>query len=113
MDNPGKGGQMSKFKELKEACWKANMEVPRHKLAIYTFGNVSALDTSEGVFAIKPSGVPYDEMKPADMVIIFRPLKYLFTLLISIHPEVKPVGCDLKKILRILKKGKSLFTLHG
>lgn len=61
---------MTKFKELKEACWKANMEVPKQKLAIYTFGNVSALDTSEGIFAIKPSGVPYDVMKPDDMVLV-------------------------------------------
>ena len=61
---------MSKFKELKEKCWKANMEIPKHKLAIYTFGNVSALDPSESIFAIKPSGVPYDDMKPADMVLV-------------------------------------------
>jgi len=61
---------MSKFDELKEKCWKANMEIPRQKLAIYTFGNVSALDPSEGIFAIKPSGVPYDGMKPEDMVIV-------------------------------------------
>jgi L-ribulose-5-phosphate 4-epimerase len=61
---------MSKFDELKEKCWKANMEILRQKLAIYTFGNVSALDHEEGIFAIKPSGVPYDGMKPADMVIV-------------------------------------------
>ena len=61
---------MSNFKELKEECWKANMEIPRQKLAIFTFGNVSALDRSEGIFAIKPSGVPYDEMKPEDMVLM-------------------------------------------
>jgi L-ribulose-5-phosphate 4-epimerase len=61
---------MSKFKELKEKCWKANMEIPKHKLALYTFGNVSALDPSEGIFAIKPSGVSYDDMKPADMVLV-------------------------------------------
>jgi L-ribulose-5-phosphate 4-epimerase len=61
---------MSKFKELKEKCWKANMEIPKHKLALYTFGNVSALDPSEDIFAIKPSGVPYDDMKPADMVLV-------------------------------------------
>ena len=61
---------MSTFKELKEKCWKANMEIPKQKLAIYTFGNVSALDPLEGIFAIKPSGVPYDEMKPADMVLV-------------------------------------------
>ncbi len=61
---------MSKFKELKRICWEANMEVPKQKLAVYTFGNVSALDSSEGIFAIKPSGVPYDEMKPEDIVIV-------------------------------------------
>ena len=61
---------MSKYKELKEKCWKANMEVPRQKLAIYTFGNVSALDPSGGIFAIKPSGVPYDDMKPEDTVLV-------------------------------------------
>lgn len=61
---------MTKYKELKEACWRANMEIPKNKLAISTFGNVSALDAKEMVFAIKPSGVPYDEMKPADMVIV-------------------------------------------
>ena len=61
---------MSRLKELKEVCWEANMEIPRHKLAIYTFGNVSALDSEEGIFAIKPSGVPYDEMEPADMVLV-------------------------------------------
>jgi L-ribulose-5-phosphate 4-epimerase len=61
---------MGKYRELKEMCWLANMEVPKNKLAIYTFGNVSALDKSEGLFAIKPSGVSYDEMKPDDMVIV-------------------------------------------
>lgn len=61
---------MSKLKELKEKCWEANMEIPKQKLAVYTFGNVSALDPEEGIFAIKPSGVPYDEMKPADMVLV-------------------------------------------
>ena len=61
---------MSKYNELKEKCWQANMEVPRYKLAVYTFGNVSTLNPSEGIFAIKPSGVPYDEMKAEDMVLL-------------------------------------------
>ncbi len=61
---------MTGFEELKEACWKANMEIPRHKLAVYTFGNVSVLDSSGDIFAIKPSGVPYDEMEPDDMVLV-------------------------------------------
>ena len=56
--------------ELKQRCWQANMEIPRRGLAIYTFGNVSAFDAGRGVFAIKPSGVPYEELKAADMVVI-------------------------------------------
>ena len=39
-------------------------------LVIYTFGNVSAVDREKGVFAIKPSGVPYEELKPEDIVIL-------------------------------------------
>jgi L-ribulose-5-phosphate 4-epimerase len=46
------------------------MEIPRRGLAIYTFGNVSVLDRGGTFFAIKPSGVPYDDLAPADMVIV-------------------------------------------
>jgi L-ribulose-5-phosphate 4-epimerase len=60
----------SSYGELKEQAWQANLEIPRRGLAIYTFGNVSALDAQRGVFAIKPSGVSYDELKAADMVVI-------------------------------------------
>ena len=61
---------MSKFKELKERCYEANLQLPRLKLVHYTFGNVSAADRNTGVFAIKPSGVPYADLKPQDMVIL-------------------------------------------
>ncbi len=61
---------MKDFKELKERCYETNMEIPKRKLAIYTFGNVSALDPDEGIFAIKPSGVAYDELKPEDIVLV-------------------------------------------
>lgn len=46
------------------------MELPRLGLVIFTFGNVSAVDRAQGVFAIKPSGVPYDELSPDKMVIV-------------------------------------------
>ena len=59
----------SPYRELKERAWSANQEIPKRGLAIYTFGNVSALDASRGVFAIKPSGVSYDELKPDDIVV--------------------------------------------
>jgi len=61
---------MSKYKELKEQAWLCNMELPKRGLVIYTFGNVSAADRTMGVFAIKPSGVPYEELKAEDMVVV-------------------------------------------
>lgn len=60
----------SVYKSLKEACYEANMELNALGLVIYTFGNVSAADRDKGVFAIKPSGVPYSELTPQDMVVL-------------------------------------------
>ncbi|UAB83223.1 L-ribulose-5-phosphate 4-epimerase [Zunongwangia sp. SCSIO 43204] len=60
----------SKYQSLKEECYEANMQLDALDLVIYTFGNVSAVDRKEGVFAIKPSGVPYAELKPEDIVIL-------------------------------------------
>ncbi len=61
---------MSKYDEIKDLSYKANMQLPELGLVLFTFGNVSAADRSEGVFAIKPSGVPYAELTPAKMVIV-------------------------------------------
>jgi len=58
------------YEELKEQAWRANLEIPRRGLAIYTFGNVSAFDAARGVFAIKPSGVDYERLAAADMVVM-------------------------------------------
>lgn len=58
------------YKQLKEACYEANMQLPKLDLVVYTFGNVSAVDRDNGVFAIKPSGVPYEELKVEDIVIV-------------------------------------------
>lgn len=60
----------SRFKELKQECYQANMELNALNLVIYTFGNVSAVDRNKGIFAIKPSGVPYEVLKPEDIVIL-------------------------------------------
>jgi len=60
----------SPFGELKTRAWQANMEIPRRGLAIYTFGNVSAFDAQRAVFAIKPSGVPYEELTIPDMIVV-------------------------------------------
>ena len=53
---------MSKYDEIKQLAYKANMQLPELGLVLFTFGNVSAADRNEGVFAIKPSGVPYAEL---------------------------------------------------
>jgi len=60
----------SNYKELKRECFEANMQLQKLKLVVYTFGNVSAADRDKGIFAIKPSGVPYETLKPSDMVIL-------------------------------------------
>jgi L-ribulose-5-phosphate 4-epimerase len=60
----------SSYGELKEQAWQANMEIPRRGLAIYTFGNVSAFDAERAVFAIKPSGVAYESLTVADIVVV-------------------------------------------
>ena len=61
---------MSSYKTLKEEAYEANMQLPQLGLVLFTFGNVSAVDRDKAVFAIKPSGVPYDTLKPEDMVIV-------------------------------------------
>lgn len=61
---------MRTYKELKDRSWECNMELSRKNLIIYTFGNVSAMDREKGVVAIKPSGVPYEELRPEQMVVV-------------------------------------------
>ena len=61
---------MSKYKHIQEAAYQANMQLPKLGLVLFTFGNVSAADRALGVFAIKPSGVPYDELSADKMVIV-------------------------------------------
>ena len=56
--------------ELKEAVFKANLELTRSGLVILTFGNVSGIDRRRGIVAIKPSGVPYDSLKAEDIVLV-------------------------------------------
>ena len=57
------------LKTLREEVLEANLELVRRGLVLYTFGNVSGIDRNEGLVAIKPSGVPYEELTTAHMVI--------------------------------------------
>jgi L-ribulose-5-phosphate 4-epimerase len=58
------------YDELKKAVYEANVELNRQKLTIYSWGNVSGIDRGAAVVAIKPSGVPYDELNPDKMVLL-------------------------------------------
>lgn len=59
-----------KYQQLQLAAFDANRQLPKLNLVLFTFGNVSVIDRSLGVFAIKPSGVPYEELSPEKMVIV-------------------------------------------
>jgi L-ribulose-5-phosphate 4-epimerase len=60
----------SVYEELKKAVCDANLDLPKHKLVICSWGNVSGIDRSAGVMAIKPSGVNYDELTPDKIVVL-------------------------------------------
>ena len=61
---------MSQYNHIKQSAFEANMQLPKLGLVLFTFGNVSAVDRQAGVFAIKPSGVPYELLTPEKMVIV-------------------------------------------
>lgn len=58
------------LESLKEKVWKANLDLVKNKLVLFTWGNVSEIDRASGLVVIKPSGVEYDGMKPDDMVVV-------------------------------------------
>lgn len=55
---------------LKESVFRANLDLVKHGLVIFTWGNVSAIDREKGLVVIKPSGVSYEQMTAADMVVV-------------------------------------------
>lgn len=61
---------MSKYAEIKKLAYEANLQLPKLGLVLFTFGNVSQADRALGAFAIKPSGVPYDDLTPDKMVVV-------------------------------------------
>ena len=61
---------MADHAELREQVFRGNLELVRAGLVVLTFGNVSGVDREENVLAIKPSGVPYEELRPEDIVVV-------------------------------------------
>lgn len=58
------------LEDLKEKVFRANLDLVKHGLVIFTWGNVSGIDRATGLVVIKPSGVDYDTMKAEDMVVV-------------------------------------------
>ena len=58
------------LEKLKEKVWKANLQLPEYHLVTFTWGNASEIDRESGLFVIKPSGVPYETLKPEHMVVM-------------------------------------------
>lgn len=61
---------MGKYSYIKEEAYEGNLLLPKLNLVLFTWGNVSVADHKEGVFAIKPSGVPYDKLTIQSIVIV-------------------------------------------
>jgi len=90
-----------RLEQLRAAVLEANLEIVRRGLVLYTFGNASGIDRESGLVAIKPSGVPYETMRPSDMVItdlqgtivegILRPSSDLATHLL-LYREFPSIG---------------------
>ena len=58
------------LEDLKDKVFKANLDLVKHHLVLFTWGNVSGIDRNRGLMVIKPSGVNYDTMKASDMVVV-------------------------------------------
>jgi L-ribulose-5-phosphate 4-epimerase len=58
------------LERLKQEVWEANLDLPKFGLVTFTWGNVSGIDREAGLVVIKPSGVPYEELKAEDLVVV-------------------------------------------
>ena len=58
------------LEDLKQKVFKANLDLPKHGLVTFTWGNVSGIDREKGLVVIKPSGVDYETMTAEDMVVV-------------------------------------------
>ena len=58
------------LKELRDEVYEANMDLPKHGLVVFTWGNASGFDRERGLFVIKPSGVEYKDLTPENLVVV-------------------------------------------
>ncbi|WP_053360868.1 L-ribulose-5-phosphate 4-epimerase [Bacillus sp. FJAT-27251] len=58
------------LEQLKQEVLQANLDLPKHGLVTFTWGNVSGIDREQNLVVIKPSGVPYEKLKAEDLVVL-------------------------------------------
>ncbi|MGO4499246.1 L-ribulose-5-phosphate 4-epimerase [Paenibacillus sp. 2RAB27] len=58
------------LEELRQQVLEANLDLPKYGLVTFTWGNVSGIDREQGLVVIKPSGVPYEDLKAEDLVVV-------------------------------------------
>jgi L-ribulose-5-phosphate 4-epimerase len=58
------------LEELRQQVLEANLDLPKYRLVTFTWGNVSGIDREQGLVVIKPSGVPYEDLKAEDLVVV-------------------------------------------
>lgn len=58
------------LEQLKNRVLQANLQLPEHGLVVFSWGNASGVEKQQGLMVIKPSGVPYKELQPEDMVVV-------------------------------------------
>ena len=96
------------LEELKKKVLQANLDLVKHKLVLFTWGNVSQIDRESGLVVIKPSGVSYDGMTEDDMVVVDLNGKVFFGLglpaaLFCIAGHYLGAGMVVKNGTRIVK----------
>lgn len=65
-----KPDHLERLRQLRHDVWQANLDLQRHQLVMFTWGNVSAIDHELGVMVIKPSGVAYEDLNADNMVVV-------------------------------------------
>ena len=86
------------LEELKQKVFKANLDLVKQGLVIFTWGNVSGIDREKGLVVIKPSGVSYDEMKASDMVVVDLETGKVVELKCTYDPGSMPGAGEYRKV---------------
>ena len=100
------------YSELKEIVCKANIELHAHGLAPFTWGNVSEVDRNLGVFAIKPSGVPYSDLTPDKIVVVHLQMVRWLMGIITPHLTHLPTTFFTKSLVTLMQLYIPILLMH-